>query len=107
MNKYTYPACKTVDVTEDWFGVQLPDPYAWLKAAKSKEVLDFVAAENAYTDAYFDQAALDKKIAQLKAAALPPLPSNGMAMWAPSTGTGAMSMRLWTTSSTPLPPSRR
>lgn len=45
MKKYTYPACKTVDVTEDWFGVQLPDPYAWLKEAKSKEVLDFVAAE--------------------------------------------------------------
>ena len=50
MKKYTYPACKTVDVTEDWFGVQLPDPYAWLKEAKSKEVLNFVAAENAYTD---------------------------------------------------------
>lgn len=76
MKKYTYPACKTVDVVEDWFGVQLPDPYAWLKEAKSKEVLDFVAAENAYTDDYFDRTALDHKIAQLKAAALPPLPSS-------------------------------
>ena len=76
MKKYTYPACKTVDVTEDWFGVHLPDPYAWLKEAKSKEVLDFVAAENAYTDDYFDRTALDHKIAQLKAAALPPLPSS-------------------------------
>ena len=65
MKKYTYPACKTVDVTEDWFGVHLPDPYAWLKEAKSKEVLDFVAAENAYTDDYFDRTALDHKIAQL------------------------------------------
>lgn len=75
MKKYTYPACKTVDVTEDWFGMQLPDPYAWLKEAKSREVLDFVAAENAYTDAYFAGTALDGKIAQLKAAQLPPLPS--------------------------------
>ena len=109
MKRYTYPACKTVDVTEDWFGVQLPDPYAWLKEAKSKEVLDFVAAENAYTDDYFDRTALDHKIAQLKAAALPPLPSSpsGTAMWAPSTVTDAMSMKSWTTSSTPLPPSPR
>ena len=74
MGKYSYPVCKTVDVVEDWFGTQLPDPYAWLKAAKEQEVLDFVAAENAYTDAYFDQAALEKKIEQLKASQLPPLP---------------------------------
>ena len=48
-----YPACKTVDVVEDWHGVELTDPYAWLRDKTDPEVLDFVARENAYTDAYF------------------------------------------------------
>lgn len=74
MKKYTYPECKTVDVVEDWFGTPLPDPYAWLKQAKEAEVLDFVARENAYTDAYFDDAAVQQKMAALKAAKLPELP---------------------------------
>ncbi len=74
--KYTYPVCKTVDKVEDWFGTKLPDPYAWLKNAKDPEVLDFVARENAYTDAFFPQAELDAKIAQLKAQALPDLPGS-------------------------------
>lgn len=74
--KYTYPACKTVDMVEDWFGVMLPDPYAWLKNANDPEVLDFVARENAYTDAFFPKAELEAKIAALKAQALPELPGS-------------------------------
>lgn len=74
--KYQYPTCKTVDKAEDWFGTSLPDPYAWLRDGKDPEVLDFVARENAYTDTYFKDFPLDKKIAELKAKALPTLPSN-------------------------------
>lgn len=80
MMKYTYPACKTVDKVEDWFGTQLPDPYAWLRDGKDPEVLDFVARENAYTDAWFDPAELEAKIAQLKSQKLPELPT-GMIPW--------------------------
>lgn len=71
--KYEYPACKTVDVTEDWFGTSLPDPYAWLKQAKEPEVLDFVARENAFTDAWFDREKVQARAAQLKAEKLPEL----------------------------------
>lgn len=71
--KYEYPACKTVDVTEDWFGTKLPDPYAWLKQAGDPEVLDFVARENAFTDAWFDTEKVQAKAAQLKAEKLPEL----------------------------------
>ena len=71
--KYDYPACKTVDVTEDWFGTALPDPYAWLKDAKSPETLDFVARENAFTDAWFDKERVQAKIRQLKEERLPEL----------------------------------
>lgn len=72
--KYQYPACPTVDKEEDWFGVRLPDPYAWLRDAKDPRVLDFVARENAFTDAYFASRPLEEKIAQLKQGRLPELP---------------------------------
>ena len=71
--KYEYPACRTAEGTEDWFGVSLPDPYAWLKQAGDVQVLDFVARENAFTDAWFDADRLQAKIAQLKADKLPEL----------------------------------
>lgn len=74
--KYTYPACKTEDKVEDWFGTQLADPYAWLRDGKDPEVLDFVARENAYTDEYFASRPLAEKIAELKAKKLPELPGS-------------------------------
>lgn len=73
MGKYVYPACRTVDETEDWFGMSLPDPYAWLKQAKDPEVLDFVSRENAFTDAWFEGTELPERIARLKAEKLPEL----------------------------------
>ena len=76
MTKHQYPECKTVDVREDWFGISLPDPYAWLRDRKDPEVLDFVARENAYTDGFFRDFPVDAKIAALKAAQLPKLPSS-------------------------------
>lgn len=78
--KYEYPACPAVDLTEDWFGTSLPDPYAWLRNAKDPQVLDFVARENAFTDAYFASRPLDEKIKALKADKLPPLP-RGLTPW--------------------------
>ncbi len=69
-----YPACKTVDVVEDWHGVRLADPYAWLRDKDDPEVRDFVARENAYTDAWFADKGVEEKIAELKAADLPANP---------------------------------
>lgn len=63
-----YPKCKKVDVCEEFFGIQLLDPYSWLKAAKDPEVLAWVQEENDYTDAWFDQEKLQQKIEELKAA---------------------------------------
>ena len=76
MGKYQYPTCRTADTVENWFGIQLPDPYSWLWDRKDPEVLDFVARENAYTDTFFPKADLDAMIAQLKEQALPGLPGN-------------------------------
>lgn len=69
-----YPACKTVDAVEDWHGIQLPDPYAWLRDQNDPEVREFVARENAYTDAYFADKGVDAEIELLKAQKLPTLP---------------------------------
>ena len=71
--KYEYPVCKTVDTVEDWFGTKLEDPHSWLRQAQDPEVLDFVARENAFTDAYFDAEKKAAKIAQLKEEKLPDL----------------------------------
>ena len=74
--KYQYPHCPTVDTVEDWFGTKLPDPYAWLRDRNDPKVLDFVARENAYTDAFFPQEDLEAMKADLKANALPGLPGS-------------------------------
>ena len=76
MKKYQYPACRTADTVENWFGRELPDPYSWLRDRHDPEVLDFVARENAYTDSYFDAEALAQTVAGLKERRLPDLPGS-------------------------------
>lgn len=80
MAKYTYPHCPECDTVEDWFGTRLPDPYAWLRDGKDPRVLDFVARENACTDAFFPAEDLRVMIAELKARAVKPLPT-GITPW--------------------------
>ena len=80
MAKYTYPHCPECDTVEDWFGIRLPDPYAWLRDGKDPRVLDFVARENACTDAFFPAEDLRAMIAELKAHAVKPLPT-GITPW--------------------------
>ena len=80
MAKYTYPHCPECDTVEDWFGTRLPDPYAWLRDGKDPKVLDFVARENAYTDAFFPAEELRAMIADLKEHAVKPLPT-GITPW--------------------------
>ena len=72
---YVYPSCRQSDVTEDWFGTQLADPFAWLADRKDPEVLSYVKRQNEFTDAYFSRLPVKEKIAELKAEKLPELPS--------------------------------
>ena len=50
----TYPPTKRIDHVDDYHGVKVPDPYRWLEAdvRESKEVADWVEAENKVTVAY-------------------------------------------------------
>jgi len=49
-----YPKTRRVDQVDTYFGVRLADPYRWLEAdiRQSKEVADWVAAENKITSRY-------------------------------------------------------
>ena len=52
--KVSYPETKTGDVADDYHGTKVPDPYRWLEddVRKSKDVADWVAAENKVTEAF-------------------------------------------------------
>ena len=52
----TYPPTRRVDHTDTYFGVKVRDPYRWLEEdiRNSKEVADWVAAENKVTFQYLE-----------------------------------------------------
>jgi prolyl oligopeptidase len=51
-----YPKTRRVDHVDTYFGVKVPDAYRWLEAdvRQSKEVADWVAAENKVTTRYLE-----------------------------------------------------
>jgi prolyl oligopeptidase len=51
-----YPKTKQVEQVDDYHGVKVADPYRWLETdvRESKDVADWVAAENKVTNAYLD-----------------------------------------------------
>lgn len=57
MAKLTYPATRRGDVVEAQFGVAVADPYRWLEndVREDAEVAQWVAAQNAVTDAYLSK----------------------------------------------------
>ncbi len=52
--KLTYPESKTVDQTDDYFGVTVSDPYRWLEAdvREDEDVANWVAAQNEVSFGY-------------------------------------------------------
>ena len=49
-----YPATRTVDVSDYYFGTRVADPYRWLEDGKSPEVQSWVAAENHVARTFLD-----------------------------------------------------
>jgi len=45
----TYPATRQEDVTDDYFGTKVPDPFRWLEDDNAAETKDWVQAENKVT----------------------------------------------------------
>ena len=68
-----YPLPQKKEHVDEYFGALLSDPYYWLKEADNPEVLEWVKKENEFTDQWFDQDKLQKKIEELKAHQKPEL----------------------------------
>jgi len=64
-----YPPTSKGDVTDDYFGVKVPDPYRWMEDLDSKAVADWIAAQNAVTFRYLSSIAardtIRKRITEL------------------------------------------
>ena len=69
--KLKYPQTKPVDHVDELHGVKVADPYRWLEddVRQSKEVADWVAAENQVTAAYLaalpQRDAIKKRLTEL------------------------------------------
>jgi len=50
-----YPETKKTDVTEDYHGTKVEDPYRWLENDRSTETADWVTAQNKVTFDYLNQ----------------------------------------------------
>ena len=50
-----YPETKKADVTEDYSGTKVTDPYRWLEDDNSPETKAWVEAENKVTFEYLDK----------------------------------------------------
>ncbi|QEL16101.1 prolyl oligopeptidase family serine peptidase [Limnoglobus roseus] len=55
-SKVRYPETKKVEHVDDYHGTKVPDPYRWLEddVRTSKDVADWVEAENKVTNAYLE-----------------------------------------------------
>ncbi len=60
--KIAYPATRTVDTVDTYFGVKVADPYRWLEDDNSDSTKKWVDAENAVTQNYFAQIPFRDKI---------------------------------------------
>jgi prolyl oligopeptidase len=60
--KMTYPQTRKGDLVDDYAGTKVSDPYRWLEDLDSKEVADWVAAQNKVTEAHLTSLPLRSKL---------------------------------------------
>ena len=63
-DKLQYPVAEKKQVTDDYFGTKVADPYRWLEDDTTKAVASWVEAENKVTDAWFKQIPFRNKLKQ-------------------------------------------
>lgn len=68
-NKFQYPKTKKVDVTDNYFGADVADPYRWLEDDNSEETKEWVRQQNEVTFSYLNsiphKAKLKQRITEL------------------------------------------
>ena len=50
-----YPQARTVETVDDYYGLQVADPYRWLEDENSAETKEWVKSQNKITDDYLSQ----------------------------------------------------
>jgi prolyl oligopeptidase len=67
--RLTYPDTRKSDTVDTYFGTTVPDPYRWMEDLESKELADWIAAENRVTTGYLEslplRAPFQKRITEL------------------------------------------
>jgi prolyl oligopeptidase len=64
-----YPPTQSVDHTDDYFGVEVADPYRWLEDDRSEETAEWVQAQNVVTQSYLEnipyRSAIEERLTEL------------------------------------------
>ncbi|MBK8944789.1 MAG: S9 family peptidase [Ignavibacteriae bacterium] len=60
--KLNYPETKKVEVSDNYFGVNVDDPYRWLEDDKSEETAKWVEAQNKVTEKYLSKIPFREKM---------------------------------------------
>jgi prolyl oligopeptidase len=56
------PVAPVKEVTDDYFGTKIVDPYRWMEDLKSKETFDWIKAQADYADAYLQKLSMRGEI---------------------------------------------
>ena len=56
------PVTKSVDISDDYFGTKIADPYRWLEYDTAADVAEWVKSQNNYTNGYLKQIPYRDKI---------------------------------------------
>ena len=62
--KLQYPVAPKQDVTDEYFGTKVADPYRWMEDDTTKAVAEWVAAENNVTEAYLSKIPFREQLKQ-------------------------------------------
>ena len=62
MSRFNYPLTKKTEDYDDFFGVEVKDPWRWLENPDSDETKTWIKAQNALTFAYLEQLEIRQKL---------------------------------------------
>ncbi|MHB1049039.1 MAG: prolyl oligopeptidase family serine peptidase [Bacteroidota bacterium] len=60
--QFQYPATSTVEHTDEYFGMKVPDPYRWLEHDTAAAVKEWVGEQNKVTFGYLEQIPFRQKV---------------------------------------------